>query len=291
MILKRVDRVQIAVADLNHAEKIAAAVFGAETLRRDRVAPLCARRASMQAGTSLLELVEPDGAGPVQEFVDRWGSGLFAAGFSVDDLDAAAHHLERQGAKFERAPGQLFLDPSTTLGMRVVISPRHERAPVGLIKWIYEVTNVVGNWRAAAHRYAALFALDPAKFVPIESKDFGYTGVLTMYDSPARLDRIEIAEIIKPELAMGRYHRKRGDSLYMFFVETDDVNAIAQRIEAAGSKANVWRHDEAGAAEMFIHPNQFLGVLVGVSRSEVAWTWSGDPERARRAAQKLALHR
>jgi hypothetical protein len=42
---------------------------------------------------------------------------------------------------------------------------------------------------------------------------------------------------------------------------------------------------------MFIHPNQFLGVLVGVSRSEVAWTWSGDPERARRAAEKLALHR
>jgi hypothetical protein len=149
---------------------------------------------------------------------------------------------------------------------------------------------VVGSWRAAADKYAALFALDPAKFVSIESKDFGYTGVLTMYDSPARLDRIEIAEITKPELAMGRYHRKRGDSLYMFFVETDDVSAIAKRIEAAGSKANVWRHDEAGAAEMFIHPNQFLGVLVGVSRSEVAWTWSGDPERARRAAEKLALH-
>jgi catechol 2,3-dioxygenase-like lactoylglutathione lyase family enzyme len=291
MMLKRVDRVQIAVADLDRAEHIATAVFGAETLRRDEVAPLRARHASMQAGTSLLELVEPDGAGPVKEFVDRWGSGLFAAGFSVDDLDAAAHHLERQGAKFERAPGQLFLDPSATLGMRVVISPRHERAPVGLIKWIYEVTNVVGNWRAAADRYAALFGLDPAKFVPIESKDFGYAGVLTMYDSPRRLDRIEIAEIIKPALAMGRYHRKRGDSLYMFFVETDDVSAVARRIEAAGSKANVWRHDEAGAAEMFIHPGQFLGVLVGVSRSEVAWSWSGDPERARRATQKLVSQR
>ena len=289
-MLKRVDRVQIAVADLNHAEKVATAVFGAETLRRDQVAPLCARRATMQAGTILLELVEPDGAGPAKEFVDRWGSGLFAAGFSVDDLDAAAHHLEKQGAKFERAPGQLFLDPSATLGMRVVLSQRHERPPVGLIKCIYEVTNVVGNWRAAADKYAALFALDSAKFVPIESKDFGYTGVLTLYDSPARLDRIEIAETLTPELAMGRYHRKRGDSLYMFFVETDDVSAIAERIGAAGSKANVWRHDQAGAAEMFIHPNQFLGVLVGVSRSEVAWTWSGDPERARRAAQKLALH-
>ena len=289
-MLKAVDRVQIAVADLTGAENTAAAVFGAEILRRDKVAPLCARRATLQAWTSLLELLEPDGAGPVQEFVRRWGSGLFAAGFSVDDLDAAAHHLEKQGAKFQRAMGQLFVDPSATLGMRVVLSPRHERAPVGLIKWIYEVTNVVGNWRAAGDKYAALFALDPAKFVPIESKDFGYAGVLTMYDPPARLDRIEIAEIIKPELAMGRYHRKRGDSLYMFFVETDDVSAIAQRIEAAGSKANVWRHDEAGAAEMFIHPNQFLGVLVGVSRGEVAWSWSGDPERARRAAQKLALH-
>jgi hypothetical protein len=289
-MLKCVDRVQIAVADLDRAEKVAEAVFGAETLRRDEVPLLAARRATMQAGASLIELAQPDGAGPVREFVDRWGSGLFAAGFSVDDLDAAADHLKRQGAKFERAAGQLLLDPSATLGMRVVISPRHERAPVGLIKRIYEVTNVVGSWRAAADKYAALFALDSGKFVPIESRDFGYTGVLTMYDSPARLDRIEIAEITRPDLAMGRFHRKRGDSLYMFFVETDEVGAIARRIEAAGSKPNVWRHDEGGAAEMFIHPNQFLGVLVGVSRSEVAWTWSGDPERARRAAQKLARH-
>jgi len=220
--------------------------------------------------------------------VDKWGQGLFGAGFSVEDLDMAAHHLRTQGAKFEISAGQLYLDPATTFGMRVVISAKHERAPVGRINWIYEVTNVVRDWRAAADRYVKLFALDASKFVPIESKDFGYTGTLTMYDSPARLDRIEIAEITKPDLAMGRFHARRGDSLYMFFVETEDVTAIAKRIEAAGSKANVWRHDEAGAAEMFIHPNQFLGVLVGVSRTEVAWTWSGDPERARRAARQRA---
>jgi len=107
-MLKRVDRVQIAVADLNRAEKIATAVLGAETLRRDQVAPLCARRATMQAGTSLLELVEPDGAGPVKEFVDRWGSGLFAAGFSVDDLDAAAHHLEKRARNSSRPRGSCF---------------------------------------------------------------------------------------------------------------------------------------------------------------------------------------
>jgi len=287
-MLKRVDRVQIAVPNLDAAEQVVAAVMGAEALRRDEVNLLHARRSTMQAGSSLIELLQPDSTGPVQDFVDKWGQGLFGAGFSVEDLDMAAHHLRTQGAKFEISAGQLYLDPAATFGIRVVISAKHERAPVGRIKWIYEVTNVVRDWRAAADRYVKLFALDASKFVPIESKDFGYTGTLTMYDSPARLDRIEIAEITKPDLAMGRFHARRGDSLYMFFVETEDVTAIAKRIEAAGSKANVWRHDEAGAAEMFIHPNQFLGVLVGVSRTEVAWTWSGDPERARRAARQRA---
>ena len=290
-MLKRVDRVQIAVPNLDAAEKVVATVMGAEPLRRDEVALLRARRTTMQAGSSLVELLQPDGAGPVRDFVDKWGQGLFAAGFSVDDLDAAVRHLETQGAKFETSAGQLYLDPAATFGMRVVISAKHERAPVGLIKWIYEVTNVVRDWRAAADRYAKLFALDASKFVPIESKDFGYTGTLTMYDSPARLDRIEIAEITRPDLAMGRFHARRGDSLYMFFVETEDVTAIAQRLEATGSKANVWRQDEAGAAEMFIHPNQFLGVLVGVSRAEVAWTWSGDLARAQRAAKERAARK
>lgn len=287
-MLKRVDRVQVAVADLDAAEKVSNSIFGAEPLRRDEVAPLHAHRATVQAGSSLIEFLQPAGAGPVKDFVDRWGQGLFAAGFSVDDLDAAAHHLKGQGAKFDQASGQLFVDPSSTFGMRVVISPKHERVPVGLIKWIYEVTNVVADWKAAAEKYTRLFGLDASKFVPIESKDFGYTGTLTMYDSPARLDRIEISQPTKNDLAMGKYHGKRGDSLYMFFVETEDVSAIAKRIEATGSKANVWRKDEAGAAEMFIHPSQFLGVLVGVSRTDVAWIWSGDPERAHRAAKARA---
>jgi len=287
-MLKRVDRVQIAVDDLGAAESVVADIVGGERLHRDAVGALRARRSSVQAGTSVIELLEPAGAGPVREFLDRWGSGLFAAGFSVDDLEAASRQLESQHAKFERANGQLFVDPSATFGMRVVLSPRHERAPVGLIKWTYEVTNVVSDWRAASDRYTKLFTLDNSRFSPIESRDFGYTGCLTMFDAPTRLDRIEIAEITRGDAAMGRFHQKRGDSLYMFFVETDDVEAIARRIEARGSKANIWRRDEAGAAEMFIHPSQFLGTLVGVSRTDQAWSWSGDPDRARRAAAARA---
>ncbi|MHB8380819.1 MAG: VOC family protein [Candidatus Binataceae bacterium] len=288
-MLKRVDRVQIAVANLDAAEKIAADTFGAELVRRDAAEPLGARRSTMQAGSSLIELLAPAGAGAVKDFVDRWTSGLFGVGFSVDDLDAAARHLQVEGLQFARDAGQLHLAPAATgFGMRVVLSAHHERAPVGAIKWIYETTNVVGDWRAASARYTRMFRLNPAIFVPIESKEFGYTGTLTMFDAPARLDRIEISEIIDPAGAMGRFHQKRGDSLYMFFVETDDADAMAKRLEAHGARFAAHRRDEAGLAELFIHPSAFLGVLVGVSRTEHAWTWSGDIDRARRAAASRA---
>jgi catechol 2,3-dioxygenase-like lactoylglutathione lyase family enzyme len=290
-MLKRVDRVQIAVADSAAAEKIVAEVFGGELVRRDKAAPLAAKRSTMQAGASLIEILEPDGTGTVQDFVSKWGSGLFGAGFSVDDPDAAAHHLAKCGVSFEQSAGQLYLDSGATFGMRTVISQHHERASVGAIKWAYEVTNVVGDWKTASDRYARIFGLDAAKFSPIESKPFGYNGTLTLFDPPGRLDRIEIAQITDTNLAMGRFHQRRGDSLYMFFVETDDVGALEQRLQARGARFAAHRKDEAGLAELFIHPSAFLGVLVGVSRTEHAWTWSGDPARAKRAAQARAAQR
>lgn len=287
-MLKRVDRVQIAVTDRAGAEHAVADIFGGECLRRDEVSMLGAKRSTMQAGSSLIELLEADGAGPVRDFLAKWGGGLYGAGFSVDDLDQAAHHLEANAVRFERAPGQLYLAPGETFGLNAVLSAKHERNPVGAIRWIYEVTNAVANWRSASDRYARIFGLNAAKFSPINSEEFGYTGTLTMFDPPQRLDRIEIAEITDSSKAMGRFHARRGDSLYMFFVETDDVSALAGRLEARGAKFAAWRKDKAGLAEMFIHPSAFLGVLVGVSRTEHAWLWSGDPERSRRAAEVRA---
>jgi hypothetical protein len=290
-MLKRVDRVQIAVANSHAAEAVVEEVFGGELVRRDNAAPLAAKRSTMQAGSSLIELLEPDGTGAVQDFVSKWGSGLFGAGFSVDDPDTVARHLTKSDIKFEQSAGQLYLDSGATFGMRTVISQHHERAPVGAIKWIYEVTNVVADWRAASDRYARIFGLDASKFSLIESNNFGYTGTLTLFDPPARLDRIEISQITDPNLAMGRFHQRRGDSLYMFFVETDHVGALEQRLQARGSRFAAHTRDDAGLAELFIHPSAFLGVLIGVSRTEHAWTWSGDPARAKRAAKERALKR
>src|SRR5271163_2894229 len=287
-MLKRVDRVQIAVADSSAAETVVTEVFGGELVSRDKATPLAAKRSIMQAGSSLIEILEPDGTGAVNDFISKWGGGLFGAGFSVEDPNAAAHHLTRCDVNFAQSARQIYLDPRATFGMRTVISQHNQRAPVGAIKWIYEVTNVVADWKAASDRYARIFGLDASKFSPIESKQFGYAGTLTLFDPPARLDRVEISQITDSNLAMGRFHQRRGDSLYMFFVETNDVGALEQRLQARGSRFAAHGKDEAGLAELFIHPSAFLGVLVGVSRTEHAWTWSGDPDRAKRAAKERA---
>jgi len=290
-MLSRLERIQIAVTDRNSAERTVAEVFAAELVSRDSAPPIRAMRSTMQAGTTLIEILEADGTGPIQDFVSKWGSGLYGVGFSVDDSNAAAHHLEKLGVRFEQSNEQLYLDPAATFGMRTVISTRHERAPVGAIKWAYEVTNVVADWKAASERYARIFKLDASKFSPITSKEFGYTGTLTLFDPPERLDRIEISQITDYNLAMGRFHKRRGDSLYMFYVETDDVGAIESRLTARGARFAANRRDEAGLNGLFIHPSAFLGVLIGVSRTEQAWMWSGDPDRAKRAARERALKR
>ena len=73
-MLKRVDRVQIAVVNCKAAEEVVEEVFGGELVRRDKAATLAAKRSTMQAGSSLIELLEPDGAGAVEDFVSKWGS-------------------------------------------------------------------------------------------------------------------------------------------------------------------------------------------------------------------------
>jgi len=277
-MLKRVDRVQIVTGDRAEAASAATAIFGAELVGHDQVRPLGAKRTVLRVGASMIEFLEPDGAGPVADFAARWGRGPYAAGFSVAELDGAAALLDRNGVRFEREADQLFLDPAATRGMPTVVSSFEGRSPVGAVKWIYEVTNVVADWRATAERYTRIFGLDATRFVQIDNEDFGYTGTLTMFDAPARLDRIEITQPIG-ESAMGRFHSRHGDSLYMFYVETDTVETIAERLRERGGRFTPRK--EGVHDGLWIHPTAFCGVLVGVSRTNVAWRWSGAPERGR----------
>src|SRR5450755_4407505 len=125
-MLKRVDRVQIVVRDRAEAKSAATAIFGAEFVRNDEVKLLGARRTVCRVGASTIEFLEADGAGRVADFVRQRGGGLYAAGFSVAELEEAAALFDRNGVKFEREGGQLFLDSTTTCGMLAVVSTFQE---------------------------------------------------------------------------------------------------------------------------------------------------------------------
>jgi 4-hydroxyphenylpyruvate dioxygenase-like putative hemolysin len=245
---------------------------------------LAARRSVLQAGVSEFELLEPSGDGPVREFVGRWGEGIFAAGFSVDDPSAVAERLSSRGVQWDEEGGQIYVGPDQTRGMRMVLSADETRRPVGLIKWLYEVTNIVRSHADAAAFYADAFGLDRSKSQPIRSEQYGYEGTLLLFNPPQQLDRIELTQITDPSLAMGRFAAKRGESIYMAYVEADDVRAIVERLETRGAR---WtgRSESPDPEGLFIHPTALHGMLLGVSRTDLAWNWSGRPDIASRSGE------
>ncbi len=87
-MLTYVDRMQLAVHDRKQAAETFSDLLGAEVSKEDSVDLLNATRTVVQAGISEFELLQPSGDGLVQQHLDQWGEGLFAAGFSSPiDMD------------------------------------------------------------------------------------------------------------------------------------------------------------------------------------------------------------
>jgi len=287
-MLKYVDRMLLAVHDRAAAADTFRAILGAVHVRDETSKLLAARRTVVQAGISEFDLLEPAGEGPVATHLERWGEGILGVGFSTTDLSALGRRLSERGITHSEEDGRLFIPArpaggasDQTPGMNIVLSPHEERSPVGLVKWLYEVTNLVDDHQQAAAFYADMFELDASKFSPIESEQYGYTGQLTLFNPPQQLDRIELSQITEPSRAMGRFYARRGQSIYMGYVETDDVAAVQSALEARGARY-AGRTDDPNPEGLFIHPTALHGMLMGVSRTNLAWTWSGRPELAKR---------
>jgi hypothetical protein len=161
-------------------------------------------------------------------------------------------------------------------GLDVVVSADAARPRVGLVSGLYEATHLTDAPDAAAATLAATFALDPREFVPIESAQYGYRGTLTLFHRE-RLHRIETIHPYDAAKTMGRYFGRFGPSLYMCYVETDRLPDIRERLIEQAPKD--WTGSRADSNGLFIHPNALGGVMMGVSRTTYAWTWSGYPER------------
>lgn len=285
-MLTRVDRIQLAVPESAPAAHGWVTLLGARHDGDDKVGALGARRSRYRLGDGWVEILEPDGAGPVADAVARRGAHLFAGGVATPDVHALAARLRERGIDAPTEAGQLFLGPEHTggHGLRLVVSPDAPVDSVGSIDGFYEITNLVADAGAAMAHYAELLGLDASAFAPISSDEFGYAGTLTLFH-PDHLDRLEVINPHDRAKTMGRFFEKTGESLYMCFAESGElaeIEARAQDARAPYTRVPPVSPGEAprDARTLFLHPRALGGMMLGLSGRGVAWVWSGRPDRA-----------
>ncbi|WBL36482.1 hypothetical protein O0235_02630 [Tepidiforma flava] len=284
-MLTRLDRILLVVPDRAEAAERFAALFGARRLAEDGSAVLSApddppgrriphRTADAHRPRPRPGIRRPLGPGPLRR-----------------RLRHPFHRGHGRPARCQRRPlrrrARRPLPPRSPLRHARRHRPRYPRDPVGDIRSIYEVTNPVADWREAADYYTRIFGLEPAHFCPIRSERYGYDGVLTLFDPPRRLDRIEITQTFGGG-AMDRFFRRRGPR---------STCATSKPTTSPCSKPGSTRSASPGArrgrppgTNLFIHPKALFGMLVGVSKTNFAWLWSGRPDLSGAPADTPLIH-
>jgi catechol 2,3-dioxygenase-like lactoylglutathione lyase family enzyme len=280
-MLSKLDAVVIAVHDLDAAGRTFEALFDARVVNTKTSEMMNARFSNVHCGVNRICLATPLGPGVIQEHLDRWGEGLVGVAFASKEPEALQQRIESKGISVTSdEPGFFMLDPTKTHGLTTGVVPHAEMEKVGIIDFIYEVTHLVGDWKAVSDFWTDLFGLNGMKFSPIESKQYGYEGMLTLFDPPDKLDRIEVVYPHDTSKAMGKFFVKRGEGPYMCFMECEDIDGLRARLDAAGARYAPKEKPEQPNS-LFIHPSSTHGVLIGVSPKNLAWVWSGRPELAK----------
>jgi hypothetical protein len=289
-MLKSIDRIQVAVPNADEAARGWVDLLGAEFDSRGKVRALAATRAAYRIGRGFVEFLEPDGSGRIDAALKKRGRAhLFAGGISTDDHAGEIAKLRQRGIEVSVEGGQAFLNakPAPGVDAPLVLSAHEDRPSVGHIDFLYEVTLLAQNPQGVASSFAEMFGLNERNFVPIASDKFAYNGVLTLF-SPDDLHRFEVICPTTDQTTMGRYFARQGDSYYMCFAESAGLLDIERRVNERGAGITVDRPAGRGkdgmADQMWVHPRALGGVMLGLSRPSMAWTWSGHPERVRAIA-------
>ena len=140
--IKRIERVALAVEDLDQAQAFFEQWFGAKFCPEENIEDMGIRYRPCAIGESRMELLQATrDDSPVAKFIKRnGGPGVHHITFEVDDLDAALAELERRGGRiaYRRAypPGvtfegqvwrEAFVHPKDAFGVLIHLA---EKKPV-----------------------------------------------------------------------------------------------------------------------------------------------------------------
>lgn len=264
-------------------------LLDAEVLGTGDIPAWGASTTTLGLGQSTIEILTPTGVGPVKDLLSNRAAGVFGAGSVVADMNAFTARMDDRGIAYTMDGDRcLLLDSALACPALHLIVTEDSGLPAygGLGDFIYEFTYLVDDADAMSAHIADTFGLDQSVFHPISSSMYGYHGHLTLF-RPGHLHRFEVITPNKPETTMGRFYKKFGQSVYMFYLESSMTGAIVERMEKHAPKLwNTtdipWLKSRAphGPDNLFLHPKATGGILIGISATEHAWTWSGDPKRA-----------
>lgn len=281
-MFETVDRILVAVNSLDEAEANYRNILGATVVKDYASDFLKAQVRVMAIGNSWVELCQPTTAGVTQDRLTKSGEGLLFGGASAPNMVQFTQHLNTKGIEYTSADNRTYIDGGLLYGMPLVVSnpqPRDPAAALTPVEFLYELTVVLkSSWPKVADAYTDLFGLNVDDRVGITFSRFGYDGTLLKFSND-RLDRIELAEAHDTAYPMGRFTAKHGDGLYMCYVQTNDLADIISRLEKHGCRWTRRTETPVERDGLWIHPSALNGVLFGVSRTSLAWGWSGKPEQ------------
>ena len=119
----RIDHIAVAVKDLDAAIATYRHNFDLEKVGGGEVPSLGIHNAFLQIGGARIELITPASAtGPVAEFIERSGEGMYLLSLEVEHLEDAVTHLQEAGARVRIAAGSTgqrlaFVSPKSTHGV------------------------------------------------------------------------------------------------------------------------------------------------------------------------------
>ena len=126
----RIDHIAVAVKDLEAAIETYQQNFDLKKVGGGEVPSLGIHNAFMQIGGANIELITPASAtGPVAEFLEQRGEGMYLLSLEVEDLDVAVADLQKAGARARVAQGSTgqrlaFVSPKSTHGVLLQLVER-----------------------------------------------------------------------------------------------------------------------------------------------------------------------
>ncbi len=160
-MLQLLDRVSLAVSDVNAAIECCEDIFGSLVVDEIFDRECCARRVSMQLGESLLELMEPRGPGPVLDFIDQHKEGAFAIGLAVTDPAKFADSLAAKGILvYTQTPRRFLVFPDDCRGCGFIVTRVKDRSIAGLVTGINRIVLTVPNLVEAVTYFSNLLDID-----------------------------------------------------------------------------------------------------------------------------------